>query len=126
MIAACEESGVARFVQISAPGAYETAETEFLRTKGEADAALAENKLNWVILKPGLVIAPTAYGGTSLLRALAAVPWVQPLLFGKARFHCVGVQEVAQAVLTCRQDPGSRDNATTWSSTTRTAWRTLS
>ncbi len=105
LIAACEAGGIERFVQISAPGATETARTEFLRSKGEADAALARSGLAWVILKPGLVIAATAYGGTALLRALAAVPWVQPLLLGRARFQCVSVGAVAEAVTTCLERP---------------------
>lgn len=105
LFAACESAGVERFVQISAPGASPNAETEFLRTKGEADAALAASTLAWTVLKPGLVLAPTAYGGTALLRTLVAMPLVQPLLLGQARFQCVAAQEVAAAVLTCLRDP---------------------
>lgn len=105
LVRACEQQGVQRFVQISAPGASADAETEFLRTKGEADNALAASRLDWVILKPGLVLAPTAFGGTALLRMLAAVPWIQPLLLGKARFQCVEAKEVAAAVLSCLEDP---------------------
>ncbi len=105
LVHACEQGGISRFLQISAPGASPDAETEFLRTKGEADAALAASTLSWVTLKPGLVLAPTAFGGTALLRTLAAVPGVQPLLLGTARFQCVGAREVAEAVLTCLEAP---------------------
>jgi uncharacterized protein YbjT (DUF2867 family) len=65
---ACEKAGIKTFVQISAPGATPDAATEFMATKGAADETLRASSLDWVILKPGLVIAPTAYGGTSLLR----------------------------------------------------------
>ncbi len=105
---ACTATGVTCFVQISAPGASETAETEFLRTKGEADAALAGSALDWVILKPGLVIAATAFGGTALLRSLAAVPWVQPLLLPRARFQCIGADDLARSVLACLEDGSLR------------------
>ncbi len=105
LIAACDDQGVTRFVQISAPGAKPSAKTEFLRTKGEADAALQASQLDWVVLKPGLVIAPTAYGGSALLRMLAAIPWVQPLVLAKARFQCVAVEAVAEAVLACLKNP---------------------
>lgn len=98
LIAACEAAGPARFVQISAVGASPDAETEFMRTKGLADAALASSDLEWTLLRPGLVIAPTAYGGTSLLRALAAVPLLQPLLLPDAKVQTVAVDDVARAV----------------------------
>ncbi len=99
LIDACQSAGVETFVQISAPGANPEAETEFLRTKGEADRALSESRLNWVILKPGLVISPVAYGGTSLLRMVAAFPLVQPVALAGARAQTVSVGEVAGAVV---------------------------
>ncbi len=98
LVTACGGTGVSRFVQISAPGADPGADTEFLRTKGEADQALRQSSLDWVILRPGLVIAATAYGGSSLLRTLAAVPLVQPLVLADARLQSVDARDVARAV----------------------------
>lgn len=105
LIEACETSGVRRFVQISAPGAKTDAQTEFLKSKGEADAALRASALNWVILRPGLVIAPTAYGGSSLLRMLAAVPLIQALIMADARIQSVDVGDVARAVTRSLNEP---------------------
>ena len=99
LVAACEEKGLKRFVQISAPGASPDASTEFFSTKGEADRALRASRLSWVILKPGLVISPTAYGGTGLLRMLAAVPLLQPIFLGEAQVQTVAADEVGQAVV---------------------------
>ncbi len=98
LIGACEEAGVRRFVQISAPGASPDARLAFLRTKGEADARLRASGLAWIIFKPGLVIGPNAYGGTALVRMLAAVPFVQPLVFGAAPVQTVALSDVADAV----------------------------
>jgi len=98
LIAACEEAGVTRFIQISAPGADPAARTAFLRTKGEADAALRASPVDWLILKPGLVIGANAYGGTALLRMLAAFPFVQPLVLGDSLVQTVAAEEVAAAV----------------------------
>ncbi len=98
LIAACEETGVKTFVQISAPGAIADASTAFLRTKARGDEGLRRSKLNWVIFKPGLVIGRNAYGGTSLLRMLASFPIVQPLVYGSAKIQCVGIDDVADAV----------------------------
>ncbi len=98
LIGACEAGGARKFVQISAPGAVPEANTAFYSTKGEADAALTASALDWTILRPGLVIAPSAYGGTSLLRMLGAVPLVQPIVLGEARMQTVAVGDVAEAV----------------------------
>lgn len=98
---AAERAGVSRFVQISAPRADEGSETRFMRSKGAADAALARTKLAWSILRPGLVLAPEAYGGTALLRALSAFPVIQPLVLPNARLQTVAVHDVAAAVVDC-------------------------
>lgn len=85
-------------VQISAPGASPDATTEFLQTKGVADAYLRKGRTPWVIFKPSLVLSPVAYGGTALLRALASMPGIVPLVHGSAPVATVSVDEVAHAV----------------------------
>lgn len=95
---AATRAGLKRFVQISAVGARPDAPTAFMRSKGEGDAALAETRLEWIILRPGLVIAPAAYGGTALLRGLANFPIVAPSAFGASRIRTVSVGDVADAV----------------------------
>ena len=105
LITACECVGVSTFVQISAPGSTLDAKLEFLRTKGEADDALRRSKLNWIILRPGLVLSPNAFGGTSLLRSLAAFPLIQPVVLGYARLQTVNVCDVANAVETSLTNP---------------------
>jgi uncharacterized protein YbjT (DUF2867 family) len=98
LIAACAQRGVRRFVQISAPGAEANAKTAFMRTKARADQALRESGLVWTILKPGLVISAYAYGGTALMRMLAAFPLVQPLVLAQVRIQTVAAGDVADAV----------------------------
>lgn len=98
LIKACEQMGVEKFIQISAPGATTTAKTLFYKTKAEADVALKKSRLKWTILRPGLVISSNAYGGTSLLRMLAAFPLIQPLVMPKARIQTISVHDVAYAV----------------------------
>ena len=72
LIDACETAGVSRFVQISAPSAALDSSTEFMRTKAQGDTRLKASTLDWTILRPGLVIGRDAFGGTALIRALAA------------------------------------------------------
>ncbi len=101
LFAACAPAGVRRIVQVSAAGATAEAPTAFMRTKAEADAALAGCGVDWVVLRPGLVLGADAYGATALLRALAAWPAMVPLPLplAAARVQTVAADEVAQAVL---------------------------
>ncbi|HVR80938.1 MAG TPA: SDR family oxidoreductase [Luteimonas sp.] len=75
---ACIARGVGRFVQISALGV--PADGEFIASKHRFDEALLALPLHGVALRPSVVYAPAgSYGGTSLLRALAAFPGFQLL-----------------------------------------------
>jgi uncharacterized protein YbjT (DUF2867 family) len=96
---ACQVASVRRVVQVSAAGVSQQAATPFYRTKAEADAALAASDLDWIVLRPGLVIAPAAYGGTALIRGLASFPFMLPLVGGGQPLQTVGVDDVADAIL---------------------------
>lgn len=98
LYAAALRKGVTSFVQISAVGVREDHPTAFMRTKAEADVVLRLSGLDWTILRPGLVIAHQAYGGTALLRALAAMPAVQPIVHARSRVQTIAVDDVAAAV----------------------------
>lgn len=81
---ACVEAGVERFVQISALGMPE--DGEFIASKHRFDDALLQLPLTAIVLRPSVVYAAAgSYGGTSLLRALAAFPGFQ-WLPGDARW----------------------------------------
>jgi uncharacterized protein YbjT (DUF2867 family) len=97
--AACGEAGIRRVVQISALGASGDSPTAFMRSKARADAALAATELDWTILRPGVVLGPQAYGGSALLRALAAAPFIVPVVGGEQSVRLVYVDDVARAVL---------------------------
>lgn len=88
-----------RIVQISAAGVSAEAATAFYRSKAQGDAILAAQARDWVILRPTLVIAADAYGGTALLRAASALPGILPRVLPKARVQTVSVTDVAAAVV---------------------------
>ncbi len=100
---ACGQRGVS-VVQISAIGATPNADTEFMRTKAAGDAALEHSGADLWILRPGLVIGQSDYGGTTLLRMLAAVPLVQPIAYPATPVRCVGMEDLCHAVVTCCAD----------------------
>lgn len=101
LFAAMAAQGPRRMVQVSAVGADANAGTVFMASKAEADAALAASTLDWTILRPGLVFGPQAYGGTALLRALAAFPLVSPFRGLTGDLQTIGVDELARAVAEC-------------------------
>jgi uncharacterized protein YbjT (DUF2867 family) len=61
-------------VHLSIPGSEAEDETEFSRTKRQAERLIASTSVPFVILRPGFVVGATAYGGSALIRALAALP----------------------------------------------------
>lgn len=103
---ACAAAGVARVIQISALGAGHDAGTAYAATKDAADRHLAGLDLDWVVLRPSVVYAPGAYGGTALFRALAALPWVTPMVGdGGQPLSPVHVDDLCAVVRRCL-DPG--------------------
>ncbi|WP_321449549.1 SDR family oxidoreductase [uncultured Cohaesibacter sp.] len=96
---ACEERGILRFVQISSTGAEPNAPTAFMRTKAIGDDIVMDSSIEWVVLRPGLVLAPSAYSGTALLRLLAGFPYVQPLMMADRRIQTIHIDELTEAAL---------------------------
>lgn len=85
-------------IQVSAAGASTLATTQFFASKARGDDAIKRSGTKFQILRPGLVIAPSGYGGTTLLRQLAAVPFVSPVAQPETRIKTVSVDDVAHAV----------------------------
>jgi uncharacterized protein YbjT (DUF2867 family) len=95
---AAEHAGIVKIVQVSAISI--SAETEYAQTKQAADDALRQSSLPWVILRPSLVYARTAYGGTTMLRALAAAPIMVPVVgTGNQLVTPIHAFDLAKAVL---------------------------
>lgn len=74
LYAACEQVGVPRVVHLSAIGVERGSVSEFSATKRAGEEALQATTLEWVILRPSVVIGRSAYGGSALFRGLAALP----------------------------------------------------
>lgn len=95
---AAKAAGIKLIVQISADTTGPSGTTEFLATKRVADEGLATSGVPFVILRPALVIGRNAFGGTALLRALAALPMVLPLVHAESPVSTVTLDDVAKAV----------------------------
>jgi len=55
VVAAAEEHGVDRMLQMSALGADPDGSTAYIRSKGEAEEVVRESSLDWVIFRPSVV-----------------------------------------------------------------------
>ncbi|HEX6259109.1 MAG TPA: NAD(P)H-binding protein, partial [Woeseiaceae bacterium] len=65
---ACEEAGVRRVVHLSAIGADRESLSAFSATKKQGEEVLQARDLDWVILRPSVVVGRPAYGGSALFR----------------------------------------------------------
>lgn len=94
---ACVSANV-KIVQISATGAHVNATTPFLASKARGDAAIQNAGGHYHIFRPGLVLARHSYGGTTMLRMLAAFPLIQPVAVPDAKIQTIALDDVADAV----------------------------
>lgn len=100
LLRAIRDSGrTIRLVQISIPGAAAEDRTAFSQTKREAERLIAMFGIPYAILRPGFVIAPAAYGGSALLRALAAFPIDLPAAESAVPFQPVAVEDIAATIV---------------------------
>jgi uncharacterized protein YbjT (DUF2867 family) len=91
-------------------------ETAFSRTKRNAEEVIAASDVPYAILRPGFVVAPAAYGGSALIRALAATPFALPSEQAGKPFAVIGIEEIAETIafLADRWAAGNREWHATW------------
>jgi len=95
---ACAQCGVRRVIHISAVGVDRETPTQFSRSKLAGDETLASLDLDWIILRPSVVIGRGAYGGSALLRGLASLPLL-PVMPETAPLQIVHLDDLIDAVL---------------------------
>jgi len=94
-----------RFVQVSALGAPE--DGAFVASKHRGDRQLLDLDLDVTVLRPSLVYtAAGSYGGTTLLRALAAMPCVLPVPGDGAQpIQPIDADDLAQIIVAALERP---------------------
>jgi uncharacterized protein YbjT (DUF2867 family) len=104
--AAAHDCGVKRTVLISAISAREDVATEYARSKLLGERVARQSGLAWTILRPSLVYSDGSYGGTSLMRGLAALPRIIPVAGdGRFLFSPIHGHDLARAVRLACEDP---------------------
>ncbi|WP_071673622.1 DoxX-like family protein [Nioella nitratireducens] len=91
-----------RALLVSAVG-IDHADTAFARYRREGEALAARHDAT--ILRPGLVLGDTAYGGSALARGLAVLPLCIPVVGGDQRVNPIHAADLADVVAACLRDP---------------------
>ena len=103
LIAACTRAGVPRLLQMSALNAGR-GRSHYLRTRGEADAAVRESKLDATIFQPSVIFGP-GDGLFSRFHALLKLSPVLPLARAGSKFAPVYVGDVVEAFARALDNP---------------------
>lgn len=96
---ACERAGVRKVIQISAlGGGTEEALMPYMRSKREADAHLMRSQLDWLVVRPSLVVGIDG-DSSRFFRTLASLPIVGLPGHGEQQLQPVHIDDLCQAVV---------------------------
>ncbi len=103
-------------VHLSIPGDDEDDATAFSATKRGAERIVTASGVPHAILRPGFVVAPAAYGGSALIRALAALPFDLPEREASRPFAATDAADIGRtlAVIARRWGQGERAWQARW------------
>lgn len=104
---ACAAAGVRRIVHVGALGATDDGEplpSRYLRSKAEGERVLKASGLDVTILRPSVIFGEHDRFLNLFARLQSFLP-VLPLAGAEARFQPVWVQDVAEAIIRCLDDP---------------------
>ncbi len=103
VIAACEMTGARRLLQMSSLNAGR-GESHYLKSRGEAEAAVKASSLDWTILEPSVIFGPGDGFFCRFAALLKTLP-VMPLACADTKFAPVHLDDVVAAFSKCLDDP---------------------
>lgn len=96
VLAACALARVRRYLHMSALGADAGGPSMYQRSKGRAEQAVRESKLDWTIFRPSVIFgAEDSF--LNLFARLAAIAPVLPIGGAEVKFQPVWVEDVSRA-----------------------------
>jgi len=98
VIAACKSAGVARLVHMSALNADPAGSSRYLRSKGEAETAVAASGLDWTIFEPSVIFGREDRFLNLFAKLMRVLP-VMALACADAKFQPVFAGDVAECVV---------------------------
>jgi NADH dehydrogenase len=101
---ACKGAGVRRLVHVSALGVGPEAPSNYLRSKTQGEAVLKAAGLDLTVLRPSVIFGEEDRF-LNVFAALQRLAPIMPLAGGSARFQPVWVDDVAEAIVRCLEQP---------------------
>jgi NADH dehydrogenase len=98
VITACKSAGVARLVHMSALNADPAGSSRYLRSKGEAERAVAASGLDWTIFEPSVIFGREDRFLNLFAKLMRVLP-VMALACADAKFQPVFAGDVAECVV---------------------------
>lgn len=97
-------AGVQRFIYISALGARENARSRYHKTKWEAEQAVINSKMNYVIFRPSIMIGE---GGEFITMLSKIVRWapIIPIIDGESKVQPIYVENTVDCIIKSLTDP---------------------
>ncbi len=97
LIRLAEDSGIRRYVQMSANGTRADAKTGYHQTKWAAEQALRKTNLDWTIFRPSLIFGPDDLFVNMLAGLIKTLPLVPVMGDGRYRLQPVWVGDIARS-----------------------------
>jgi len=100
---AVKESGITRFIHMSALGSRPNAQTAYHRTKFEAEQYVWSSDLDWTIFRPSLIVGP----GGEFIGMLESMirKFVVPMIgTGRKKFQPVSVRSLCEGIASCLEN----------------------
>ncbi|MEO8344855.1 MAG: complex I NDUFA9 subunit family protein [Betaproteobacteria bacterium] len=103
MTMSCAAAGVRRLVQMSALHADPAGPSQYLRTKGEAEAIIRASQLKWTVFRPSVIFGPEDAFLNLFARITKLLP-VVALAAPDARFQPIYVEDVVHCMACALDD----------------------
>ncbi|KQU72395.1 nucleoside-diphosphate sugar epimerase [Aminobacter sp. DSM 101952] len=98
LVASCGQAGIARLIHFSAIGVDRAQPSSFSKSKLAGDRIVMATELDWVILRPSVILGAPVFGASALMRGLAALPWL-PSMPATERLQPVQLDDVVATVV---------------------------
>lgn len=96
LVAAAQEQGVKRFIQMSANGTRPDGVTPYHQTKWQAEETIRNSALDWTIFRPSLIYGPHDLFVNMLAGMMRKLPMMPVMGNGKYQLQPVSVEDVAR------------------------------
>jgi len=107
VVAACQNNGIRRLLQMSALGTRTTAIAEYHRSKWRGEEAVRASGLDWTIFRPALIHGPASGFETELAPRLRSLPFFPVFGDGTYKMQPIAVSEVAHAFVAALDRPAA-------------------